>query len=289
MLLFYGFFLMSILDVTSDFKVDEKLLISTSKNFVNKFDKSTPCKHIKFEDFVTNEILEKILNDFITIKKGSFAGYERNQEKNKKVHSPYDLSNFTLSFFNLLNSKMFINFLENVTGINGLIPDPYFTGGGIHEVSNGGYLNIHADFNLHPKMKLERRINLLIYLNKNWEKKYGGQFELWDSKMESMKHSFDPIFNRCIILNTTSYSYHGHPNPINHPNNLSRLSIALYYYSATWDNAKKYHTTKFQVRPNTKDKYDWLFSFKLIIIDITPPFFIRSLKNIGKKIKALFK
>ena len=276
---------MSILNITNDFKVDESILIATSNNFAHEFKNSKPCKHIKFENFINNEILEKILKDFAIMKKESFTTYNRKQEKNKKVHSPYELSNFSLCFFNFLNSKIFINFLENLTGINGLIPDPYFTGGGIHEVANGGYLNIHADFNLHPKMKLERRINLLIYLNKDWENKYGGQFELWDSKMESMQHSFDPIFNRCIILNTTSYSYHGNPNPVNHPNNLSRLSIALYYYSATWNNTKKYHTTKFQIRPNTIDKYDWLFNFKLIIIDITPPFFVRNFKKIGKQIK----
>ena len=280
---------MNIIDISNDFKVDESLLISTSKNFAHKFNESEPCKHIKFENFVNKEILEKVLNDFKIINKESFTGYERKQEKNKKVHSPYDLSHFTLSFFNFLNSKIFINFLENLTGINGLIPDPYFAGGGIHEVTNGGYLNIHADFNLHPKMKLERRINLLIYLNSDWKNKYGGQFELWDSKMKSMKHSFDPFFNRCIILNTTSHSFHGNPNPVNHPDNLSRLSIALYYYSATWDNTKKYHTTKFQIRPHSKDKYDWLFNLKLIIIDITPPFFIRNFKKIGNKFRELFK
>ena len=90
---------MNILDISNDFKVDESLLISTSKNFAHKFNESEPCKHIKFENFVNKEILEKVLNDFKTIKKESFTGYERKPEKNKKVHSPYDLSHFTISFF----------------------------------------------------------------------------------------------------------------------------------------------------------------------------------------------
>ena len=85
-----------------------------------------------------------------------------------------------------LNSYEFINFLSNLTGIKEkLIPDPYLWGAGYHELKDEGFLNVHADFNLHPELKLNRRINLLIYLNKDWQENYGGSLELWNREMKN--------------------------------------------------------------------------------------------------------
>ena len=114
-----------------------------------------------------------------------------------------------------------------------LIPDPYLIGGGLHELRNDGYLNIHADFNLHPSMKLDRRLNILIYLNKNWLENYGGDLELWNKNMTKCEKKITPIFNKTVIFSTTDFSYHGNPNRVNHPTNLSRKSIAMYYYTAS--------------------------------------------------------
>src|SRR3954451_19085559 len=92
-----------------------------------------------------------------------------------------------------------------MTGIKGPIPDPYFLGGGLHEISEGGHLSMHADFNHHTPLNLERRINMLIYLNKDWKDEYGGQLELWDSEMTKKYHSIVPVFNRCVIFNSTRH------------------------------------------------------------------------------------
>ena len=93
-----------------------------------------------------------------------------------------------------MNSYEFINFLNNLTGIKEkLIPDPYLWGGGFHELKNEGFLNIHSDFNVHPELKLNRRINLLIYLNKDWQENYGGSLELWDKKMKHCVKRINPF------------------------------------------------------------------------------------------------
>ena len=101
----------------------------------------------------------------------------------------------------------------------------------MHEIKKGGLLKIHSDFNKHPNLKLDRRLNVLIYLNKNWKEEYGGHLEFWDKEMKCCKTKILPIFNRMVIFSTTDFSNHGHPDPLNCPDLMSRKSIATYYYS----------------------------------------------------------
>jgi Rps23 Pro-64 3,4-dihydroxylase Tpa1-like proline 4-hydroxylase len=186
------------------------------------------------------------------------------------------------SLFYAYNSWPFIKVLENITGVKGLIPDPYFLGAGFHEIATGGHLSIHADFNHHKPMNLERRINVLIYLIKDWRSEYGGELELWDRKMQAAVQTVVPEFNRCVIFNTDSDSYHGNPSLVNHPAGISRRSIALYYYTATWSAAKRDHTTQFRVRPGAEDKRDWKVGLNEFIADITPPMLYRGLKKLKR-------
>jgi hypothetical protein len=145
---------------------------------------------------------------------------------------PYDCDIWLQSAFAFFNSPSMLQFLEGLTNIQGLIPDPYFTGGGLHEISNGGKLGIHADFQVNEELQLKRRINVLIYLNKDWKPEYGGELELWDTAMRDKVVSIAPLFNRCVIFNTDADSFHGHPDPLTTPANVTRKSIALYYYTA---------------------------------------------------------
>ena len=147
----------------------------------------------------------------------SSAAYNRSQENLKFEFKPERLSPPLRSLFYSFNSIPFVGFIENLTGIKGLIPDPYFAGAGFHQVNQGGHLDIHTDFNFHSAMGLERRINVLIYLNKDWREEYGGCFEIWDQKMSRCCRRIVPAFNTCVIFNTSSISFHGNPVPVNHP------------------------------------------------------------------------
>jgi hypothetical protein len=131
-----------------------------------------------------------------------------------------------------LNGGLFLNFLEGLTGIEGLISDPHIRGGGLHEILREGALGVHADFNLHSRLNLWRRLNLLLYLNENWDPAWGGELELWDRAGKQRVKSIAPIFNRVVIFDTSNFSYHGHPHPLMCPPDRSRKSIALYYYTA---------------------------------------------------------
>ena len=150
-----------------------------------------------------------------------------------------------------LNSNPFVGLLEKITGIAGLLADPHLAGGGVYNTSPGGYLRVHADFNKHPQYGLDRRLNLLIYLNEDWLPQYGGDLELWSENMESCIHRIAPIAGRCVVFRTTSTSFHGHPHPLTCPDDRSRRSIALYYYSngRPAEEGAREHGTLWQDRP----------------------------------------
>jgi hypothetical protein len=128
----------------------------------------------------------------------------------------------------LAKLSILLQFIENVTGIKGLIPDPPCHGSGVHEIAQGGHLSVHADFNHHVRLHLQRRANVLIDLIKDWKAGYGGQWEPWDNNMAPCVNSYVPCFSRCVIFSTTSHINHGNPMPVQHPEHQPRRSIALY-------------------------------------------------------------
>jgi Rps23 Pro-64 3,4-dihydroxylase Tpa1-like proline 4-hydroxylase len=241
-----------------------------------------PFPYIVIDDFLPPQILERCLAEFPNSISEEDRLFNRDQERNKYNFNPENLSPFLRSLFYSFNSRPFLRIVENITGIKKLVPDPYFLGAGLHEITQGGHLSVHADFNHHKPMNLERRINILIYLNKDWQYDYGGQLELWTENMGTKVQDIVPVFNRCVIFNTTSSSYHGNPTPVNHPLGRSRKSIALYYYTATWNGAKREHTTQFRPRDGSADQVDWAVRVKELALDLTPPILHRQLRRLKR-------
>lgn len=149
------------------------------------------------------------------------------------------------------HSRLFIEFLQDLTGINGLIPDPTLRGGGAHQIERGGKLDIHVDHNYHGVTKLDRRINVLYYLNQNWKEEWGGHLELWNPEMTELGARILPDAGRIVVFNTTDRSPHGHPDPLECPEGVTRKSLALYY----WTNGRPEiersapHSTVYFARP----------------------------------------
>lgn len=250
----------------------------------DKYNSAHPFPHIAIDEFLPPDVLDACLANFPTKLDKEGMTFDRAQERLKSSYNPDYLPPLIRGYFYSFNSRPFIRFLENLTGIQGLIPDPYFMGGGFHEIKNGGHLSVHADFNHHKPMNLERRINVLIYMNKNWKPEYGGQIELWDNDMTRCEVSLVPEFNRCVVFNTTSFSNHGNPNVVNHPDGVPRRSIALYYYTSTWTDEKKSHTTKFQVRPQSADEVDYRVKRDAMLKDILPPVVYRNWKKVSRRL-----
>ena len=245
------------------------------------YNQAKPFPHIVIDNLFDEILLNNILDEFTDNIQKIGDNFDNKVEKKLSLNDTDKFSNETNNFINFLNSKKFINFLQNITDVEEkLIPDPYLIGGGLHELKEEGHLNVHADFNLHPTMKLDRRLNILIYLNKDWKNEFGGSLELWDKKMERCVQKISPDFNRMVIFSTTDYSYHGNPDKVNCSKNNSRKSIAMYYYSNGRPNYEKKlgnHSTIFRKRPN-KNEPDGSIEFKKIFGQI----YIRRKKKIKK-------
>lgn len=242
------------------FSLNETEAINYGKSLNSGYLNSKPFNHVVINDFLPRWLADDVLDKFPISRSTSDVEFKStNFENLKRQVSPYNTCAMNLNLFYFFNSSPFLTFLESLTGIRGLIGDPYYGGGGFHEISRGGKLGIHADFRIHPKLKLHRKINVLIYLNKDWENDWCGNLELWDRDMSNIVESIEPSFNKCVIFNTESDAYHGHPEPMLTPEGYTRKSIALYYYSASYDayGEAPNISTIFKSRPldNNKLKY----------------------------------
>ena len=207
----------------------EKFIFQNKERFVN----ANPFPFIIIDDFFSKEFLNEVLNQFPNLTEQKKTTNYDNKNEVKFANNQYkNFPNNIKKLFDFLNSDFFLNFLQRITSIQEkLIPDFELNGGGLHEIKKGGLLKIHSDFNKHPSLDLDRRLNVLIYLNKDWKEEYGGHLEFWDKEMTSCREKVLPIFNKMVIFSTTDNSNHGHPDPLNCPDNMSRKSIATYYYT----------------------------------------------------------
>jgi Rps23 Pro-64 3,4-dihydroxylase Tpa1-like proline 4-hydroxylase len=265
-----------------------KNLVSVATKFQAEYQNNVPFPNIHFNDFFNTEFLDSVLAEFnINEERDSVFFNDANQLKwSSKGDTSFGQN--TKELIHFLNTESFLQFLQKLTGIEEtLLPDPYLIGGGLHEIKRDGFLKIHADFNKHTKTKLDRRINVLIYLNKDWEDEYGGHFELWNKDMTHCEKKIKPDFNTLAIFSTSDYSYHGHPSPLNCPVNSSRKSIALYYYTNGRPQNEVHtglqdHGTLFKVRKNNQmdtQVIETKTNYRAILKDFIPPIILRWWKN----------
>lgn len=265
------------------FCLDPEYLDSLVSQYHEQYINAKPFPHIVMDNFLPESVLEQILQEFPHPEKINWRKFDAPEEKKLASTSELQMGENTRFLLYQLNSSIFLNFLEKLTGIDGIIPDPHFIGGGLHQIQKGGFLKVHVDFNKHNKMDLHRRLNLLIYLNQDWAEEYGGHFELWDSDMTKCEKKVLPIFNRCVIFSTSEKSYHGHPEPLTCPEGWTRKSLALYYYSQDRPEEEKFesHSTVFKTRPGeTFDKKN--MTAKQVIKKFIPPIIFDLKKTLSK-------
>lgn len=238
----------------TSFFLQPETLESVAVQHSQSYARARPFPHIILDNLFPEEMAEGILDEFPAPQDLEWRRHEHRHSKKLASEDETQLGPFTRHVLPQLNSSVFLHFLEVLTGIDGLIPDPYLWGGGLHQIERGGFLGIHADFNKHPKLKLDRRLNLLVYLNKNWKEEYGGHLQLWSRDMKRCEQKILPLFNRSVIFSTTDFSFHGHPDPLTCPEGQSRKSLALYYYSngRPAEEISGSHSTLYQNRPGEK-------------------------------------
>jgi Rps23 Pro-64 3,4-dihydroxylase Tpa1-like proline 4-hydroxylase len=255
-------------------------LDTLAKDNAEKYRSNKPFPHIYFDNFLPLEVAEAALRDFPEPKQLTWSEFNNTNEKKLAFDIVEKLPPAIRDVLYFLNSRPMLEFLEVITGIKGVITDPYFVGGGLHQIKRGGKLGVHADFNHHTRLNLDRRINLLIYLNKDWKEEYGGHFELWNRDMTRAEQKILPVFNRCAIFSTTSFSYHGHPTPLGCPPDRTRKSIATYYYSngRPEEEVNEAHSTLFQETPGAKRPVRDAVS--KVLHAITPPIIVDAVRKI---------
>jgi Rps23 Pro-64 3,4-dihydroxylase Tpa1-like proline 4-hydroxylase len=192
-----------------------------------------PFPFIVIDDFLKDGVLDDIKLSVNNLKTESANHYLPQYWEHNKYGFTKDFDECLQNIFARLNSDEFISYIEQLTGIKDIIRnDVTLAGAGVHRTTNGGFLDIHTDFNTYVSKyhdKIDRRINLLIYLNPDWKDEYGGQLLLCDPT--SVKYKVLPQMNRAVIFNTTKSSFHGHPIPLTVPDGVTRQSIAVYYYT----------------------------------------------------------
>lgn len=261
---------------------DRDQCVRVGETLSEQYRSAAPFPHIVMEDFIGTDVLKQVIDEFPGRDGRSY--FDRAQERFKYQFDPNTVeSAIVRNLLAELNGEPFLAFLSKMTGIENLISDPYYSGGGLHETLSGGHLSVHADFNMHDSMGVQRRLNLLIYLNDDWPEEYGGQLELWDKKMRKAAVSVLPVLGRAVVFNTTLQSFHGQPDPVTCPENRSRRSIATYYYTALPAQvAEPKRTTTFQTRPNSGDKTDWKVRYGHFVQDWVPPRLQRYAKRLAR-------
>jgi hypothetical protein len=209
---------------------------------------ASPYPHVVIDDFLTPEAAARLIGDFPPLEPHQWNSYLHANEKKFSNTQPETWPGSLQSVLDELQSDRFVKFLGGLTGIDNMFSDASLEGGGLHQSLAGGFLNVHADFTVHPRHRdWQRRVNLLLYLNKEWPEEFGGKLELWSKDMKSCERTVAPVGNRVLIFNTDADSFHGHPDALSCPPEVARQSLALYYF--THEDNPVVRSTEYRARP----------------------------------------
>lgn len=195
-----------------------------------EYQSAVPYPHVVIDDFLAPDVAQRIHDEARATAANQDASNGITQSLKVACTDWNAFGEHTHRLISFFNSAEFIENVAQIVGIDTLIGDPELEGGGIHLTRRGGFLKMHTDFNWHTKLEADRRVNILLYLNKDWKREYRGELMLADIPQKTVA-SVEPIFNRLVIFNTNDMTLHGHPDALMFPDEYPRASIAMYYYS----------------------------------------------------------
>jgi Rps23 Pro-64 3,4-dihydroxylase Tpa1-like proline 4-hydroxylase len=235
-------------------KVMNDKLINQIERINQQSVQNDPFPHFSFDNFLDQDFANEIYDAFPSYEEALKIGHQFKAVNEKFKIQITDSKKFPkpiLELHNLLSSDAFVAKVGHMLNIPNLLADPDLQGGGIHETNSGGHLDVHIDFNYVRQKAWHRRVNILIYFNKNWKEEYGGYFDIWDKEVKNRKGYFAPAFNQACGFATGEYSWHG-VTPVTCPADMMRRSFAVYYYTKEapegWDGVE--HSTIFKARPD---------------------------------------
>jgi hypothetical protein len=215
-----------------------------------QFREAQPYPHVHLKQFLDPDVAVEMAREFPGMATDAWTRYKHPNENKVGLAKRSLFPPLLGEVVDELNTEAFVDWLSQLTGIPGLLPDDMLEGGGLHQSGPGGFLNVHTDFSNHHYHKhWRRRVNLILYLNPHWQEPWGGALELWDRDMRRCVVKIPPLFNEALIFRTDEISYHGFPDPLRCPEGESRKSLALYYYTAELSPEVKTRSTNYRPRP----------------------------------------
>jgi len=200
------------------------------EELTTQFNSGKPFRYLVIDDFLEESYAQKLYNEFPNPDLNTWVNANGYHQKNKYTQ-PCPENSSARNYFEEVMSQEFIEILQRITGIENLLRDPNLFGAGYHQTLEGGFLDVHIDFNKRQNSNLDRRLNLIVYFCRNWKKEHGGSVELWDMANKTMIADVPPLYNRAVMFETNEVSWHGHPAPWNTKNEGPRKSLAIYYYT----------------------------------------------------------
>ena len=201
-----------------------------------RYQNSAPFNHVVIDNFFQQHIAERLATEFPSYNNPGLGFYD-NAIENKKVSNKWDkFPKLTYQVFTYLAREEFLRNMRELVDDTNLYMDIGLNGGGWHMHGRGGKNNVHLDYNIHPKLGEQRKLNIIIYLSPNWQPEWEGGLELWSHDPinyapKDLVKTVENKFNRAVLFDTTQNSWHGLPDPINCPEDVYRKSLAIYYVS----------------------------------------------------------
>lgn len=191
---------------------------------------AAPYPHLILDNLFSADTLDAVLDEMDEQSSRTWVEQNLAQLQKKSIRSAVDLGERTFAFFSQLHSAAFLYLLTEMTGITGLLPDPYLTGAGPTIMPSGGRFDVHADRNTDHYSGLRRRLVMLLYLNKNWRPEYGGQLEIWNTTASAMEKSIEPVFNRAVFFEIGDKNFHA-VRPVTTGCGRDRRSLTVYFHT----------------------------------------------------------
>ena len=223
------------------------------------FLQAKPFNHVVIDNFFVDSFARTIFNDMPGYEENNDAKYDNPIEKKRTIQNWTKFPKNIYKAATFLVNQEFTGYLRQLTWQNELMADFGLHGGGIHMHQAGDYLNAHLDYDIHPKLDMKRKLNLIVYLNPNWQESWGGNLGLWSHDEETgqakdLIKSVPPLFNRAILFDTSQNSWHGVTEGIFAPEGEYRKSLAFYYLIPTKDISNRRQKALFV--PRTEQKGD---------------------------------
>ena len=205
-------------------------LAKSLEELLEDYRTAQPFPHLVLDDLFPPATLNSLLEELPPSSSPKWVNERHDQMIKSNLRSAVDLSEQSFLFAATLHSASFLYFISEITGIQALLPDPYLSGAGYHVIPPGGKFDVHADRNMDHFSGLERRLAMLVYLNKSWDPQFGGQLELWNQYGTQCEKVIQPIFNRTVVFEIADRNFHA-VRPVTHQSGRKRISFAVYYHT----------------------------------------------------------